>query len=80
MKCFTPAASKVVRLVYVTLLCRIIIKLLEKLISHLRTTCLLYGRKTGDWRDDKYKIKFVSLGTQKKCNFRPQIIWLFRDQ
>ena len=65
MKCFTPAGSRVVRLVYVMLLCRIIIQLLEKLISSLRSTRLLYGRKLGAWRDDKYKMHYIGLGTRK---------------
>ena len=65
MKCFSPEASKVVRLVHVMLLCRIIIKLLQKLISSLRSTRLLYGRKLGAWRDDKHKMHYIGLGTRK---------------
>ena len=66
---FSPAASKVARLVYVMIFCRIIIKLVEKLILLLRTTCLLYCRKTGDFRDDKYKKNFVGLGSRNKVHF-----------
>jgi ABC-type branched-subunit amino acid transport system permease subunit len=61
MKCFSPAASSV----YVMLLCRIIIQSLQKLISYLRSTHLLFGRKLGAWRDDKHRMHYIGLGTRK---------------
>ena len=74
MKLFSPAASKVVPLIYVMLLCGIIIHLLRKLISYLRSTSLLYGRKIGAWRYGKNKMHYIGLNTEKSVIF---VHWLW---
>jgi len=65
LKCFSPAGKKMIRLLYVMLLCRIIINLLEELTSYLSSTLLLYVRKFWAWIDDKNKMQYVVLGTKK---------------
>jgi hypothetical protein len=71
MNCFSPAGSRVVRLVYVKLLFRIVIELVEKLISCMRSTHLLYSRNLGAGRCGKNETHYIGLGTRKVISYFP---------